>query len=261
MSRAEYLAKYLSGGPEKKKKSKKSKLKPAPVVVQQPELQSAQELEHANPESEDEGAPAYTLEKPIKENKGFRRIDTGEAVKSASPNTNEASPDEKAKEENMASTVYRDASGRIVDLEKRSAELKAEKDAAEKEAIERQQRVNQSEAGRLREAQIQEKLTKATRFDISVNDAEYISHMTQKARFDDLLAPTGENVMAGSIRPSYNKGMNPSNRFKIQAGWFWDGVDRSNGFEEKLLEKRNAEHVSKVVARASAESYTEYDYD
>lgn len=262
MARADYLAKYLSGGPEKKKKKKKSKTQTTPVVVQQPELQNEPENEPLDPESDDEGAPAITLDKPMKENKGFRRIDTGETVISdQQAMSKEPSADDIAREQNMASTVYRDASGRIVDLEKRSLELKAEREAKEREAAERQQRINQSEVGRLQEAEMQEKLNKATRFDVSVNDDEYIAHMTQKQRFDDPLAPTGEVKTSTSIRPAYNKGLNPSNRFKIPAGWFWDGIDRSNGFEERLLEKRNAQHLSKVVARASAESYTEYDYD
>jgi len=55
------------------------------------------------------------------------------------------------------------------------------------------------------------------------------------------------------VFPAYNGPAAPPNRFKISPGYRWDGVDRSNGFELKLLSRENAQ-------MATAEERYKYEY-
>lgn len=272
MSRADYLSKYLSGGGEKKlkKKSKKPNASgTAPVIVAteskslsqvEPDDQNEQEILNEDPENE--YLPVgIELSLAPKQSKGFKRIDNGVVV---APKT--LQPVETTELE-RPETVYRDTAGRIFNIEERRAQLKEEKAKKELEAKEAQERVNTGELSRIQEENRQQQVTKATRFAVSKNDEEYVNHMSNKDRFDDPLAAFGQTSKAqaqettATGRPVYTQGVNLPNRFKIQAGAFWDGIDRSNGFEDKLLRKRNDNYVTKFTQRASAESYTEYDYE
>lgn len=269
MSRADYLSKYLNQGKSSKKLSKKlnksDEKSEYHIIVKDNSQKSIGPFEDTRDEVTEaieipgnEDAPA-TVESsgPIKESRGFKRIDTGEAVQLPSA----------AVTQNNQNTVYRDASGRIIDIEERDRELKAEKLKKQQELEAEQKKVNSSDADRIKQADFDQALSKATRFDVSVDDQEYVHHMKKRKLFEDPLASFDDraiekaDVATVTGRPVYTKGINPTNRFHIPAGYFWDGIDRSNGFEDKLVQKRNEQKVTKVMQAASAESYTEYDFD
>lgn len=252
MSRADYLAKYLLGDASKKKKLKKN-LKKEPsksiIITEDPDP-----ILNTVPEPEDEVEEEFKpVNVEVKNNfKGFKRID-GEAIKTEKPEQSE-----------QPQTIYRDSSGLKIDIEARKKQLEELKELQLAEKAAKQQQINQSEVEKLQQKQLAENLKKSQTFHISKQDEQYNSIMRAKRRFDDPLQSFQSETAPADIsltgRPNYSKGISPANRFTIKAGYFWDGIDRSNGFEELLMRKRNEEQAKKFDSSIN-ESYNDYDFD
>lgn len=275
MSRADYLSKYLSGSDDKsgKKKLKKTKKHSqinsvaTPVVIAGTLATSSldalkKEEETSQVDEESEFAPTRLTNVPvIKENKGFRRVGDGSLVKKEEPAVSQSEQLEQPE------TIYRDLSGRIFDVKKRTAELKAEQERKEQEEREAKEKIASGELDKVRQEKHLQAVSGAKRFDYSTNDQEYIDHMKAKTQFDDPLSAFDASIKqttpaaSETGRPVYTKGLAPANRFKIKPGFFWDGIDRSSGFEDRLVKKRSEMHVEKFTSKAAAESYTEYDFE
>lgn len=259
MSRAAYLAKYLADEPKKKLKKRKSKDVPN-LDSQSPSqillgtlLQLPEAPEQVSLDRGDEFSPQQ-VEAPISShaNRGFKRIDNGELV-------------EQEKAPSAGETVYRDLSGRIINIEEKKRQIQEEKAKREMDELQVKERISTGELNKVQQRKEQEKLAQAKTHDISKTDDEYNRHMKQKAVFDDPLLAFQEKANSVQTatetgRAIYTGGIHPSNRFKIPAGYFWDGIDRSNGFEERLLKKRAETRVEKLAKKHDV-AYTEYDYE
>lgn len=280
-SRADYLSKYLSKDDTKKSKKKSKKTtshqeKVLPILIEglgvfgndaghtnNEFISGSNAIKATLPDPEDEFEPTNVdLGPATKAKKGFKRIDNGELV------MNEKLDHVAAPEDENPTTIYRDQSGKIVDLQAKRAEIKARQESeAEREKIETD-RVNTGELDRVRREKESKELAKATRFDYSKDSSEYAQHISRKDRFEDPMfgrlsttLPSQPERISDTGRPIYDKGPHPENRFKIKAGHFWDGIDRGNGFEERLVRARDLIYVKKVTDRGAKESYTEYDFE
>ncbi|KAI3316793.1 hypothetical protein HD806DRAFT_541868 [Xylariaceae sp. AK1471] len=155
-----------------------------------------------------------------------------------------------------AETIYRDATGRRVDVSMKRAELRREAEEAvrKREEAELALRgdVQIEEARRRREALDDAKIMTVARH---VDDADMNAEMKAQVRWGDTMAafvkPKDDGGGAGAGkgkrvkgRPVY-KGAWAPNRYQIPPGYRWDGVDRSNGFEAERFKAINRRERNK----------------
>ncbi|KAI4249181.1 MAG: hypothetical protein L6R40_000639 [Gallowayella cf. fulva] len=139
-------------------------------------------------------------------------------------------------------TIYRDASGRIINVAMKRAEArkKAEEEAAKAAAQLEAQKgdVQRAERERRKEALKDAKYMPVARYE---DDMEMNEELKDKERWNDPAAQFLTKKKQGKSvtgKPLYSGAFTP-NRYGIRPGHRWDGVDRGNGFEKEYFAARN----------------------
>ena len=137
-----------------------------------------------------------------------------------------------------AETIYRDASGRVINVAMARAEARAktEEEAAKKAAAIEAQRgdVQRAERDQRREQLAEAKFLPVARF---ADDEALNEELKEQQRWDDPARAFLSRKSAGksvSGKPLYQDATMP-NRYGIRPGYRWDGVDRGNGFEKEYI--------------------------
>lgn len=139
-------------------------------------------------------------------------------------------------------TIYRDASGRIINIAKKRAEAKQKAEEEERIKLEKEKAargdVQNADAAR-RKQQLQDaKGLKIARY---ADDTELNNELKERSQWNDPAMGFLKKKKAGrSItgKPLYKGAFQP-NRYGIRPGHRWDGVDRANGFESQWFNSRN----------------------
>ncbi|RYP63966.1 hypothetical protein DL771_009001 [Monosporascus sp. 5C6A] len=162
-----------------------------------------------------------------------------------------------SKSHKEAETVYRDATGRRVDVEwKRAEARRAAAEAREKEEAARRALRGDAQA-REAERRREELLDARTMaFARTADDEGLNEELRAQTRWGDTMAQfvgSGGGGGGGGAdgkrkrlkgRPVY-QGAAPPNRYGIRPGYRWDGVDRGNGFEAERFKAINRRERNK----------------
>lgn len=139
-------------------------------------------------------------------------------------------------------TIYRDASGRIINVAMKRAEArkKADKEAAEAAA---ELEAQKGEVQRAQQEQRKERLHDAKFMPVAryADDAELNEELREKQMWNDPAATfLQKKKLSKSVsgKPLYQGSAAP-NRYGIRPGYRWDGVDRGTGFEKEWFATRN----------------------
>jgi pre-mRNA-splicing factor CWC26 len=167
----------------------------------------------------------------------------------------------KSKEEEQAEeTVYRDATGRRIDVSLRRAELRKQEFLAE-QARRKEREDAMGEVQRRQKEERKEELDEARFLTLGrgADDEEMNERLKEVVRWDDPMAgyvakrkaeegevvSVRESGRGGEVKGKTKtkgkayQGHAPPNRYGILPGWRWDGVDRGNGFEKDWFQARS----------------------
>lgn len=149
-------------------------------------------------------------------------------------------------------TVYRDATGRRIDVSMKRAEARA----AELAKLKAEQAAKEDAMGDVQRAEKEKRkndLEEARFLTVArgADDEDMNDELKGRLRWDDPMAAymmqkqaedrPGGVPAAGTGTKARRKeypGAAPPNRYGIRPGWRWDGVDRGNGFEKEWFQAR-----------------------
>ncbi|MCJ1405487.1 Pre-mRNA-splicing factor cwc26 [Xylographa trunciseda] len=139
-------------------------------------------------------------------------------------------------------TIYRDASGRIINLAMKRAEArkKAEDEAAKAAADLEAQKgdVQRAQLAKRKEELADAKFLPVARY---ADDEDLNDELKERDRWNDPAAQFLSKKKQGKSvtgKPLYTGPAMP-NRYGIRPGYRWDGVDRGNGFEKEYFAAQN----------------------
>lgn len=139
-------------------------------------------------------------------------------------------------------TIYRDASGRIINVAMKRAEARKKEEEAKKKAQEEEEAAK-GDAQRLAKEARRKDLAEAKYLKVArtADDEELNDELKEQDRWNDPMAQLVTKKKKGKSatgKPLY-KGACEPNRYGIRPGFRWDGVDRGNGFEKQWFAARN----------------------
>ncbi|KAF1974687.1 hypothetical protein BU23DRAFT_504412 [Bimuria novae-zelandiae CBS 107.79] len=149
---------------------------------------------------------------------------------------------EVAKEGGVGETIYRDASGRIINVAMKRAEARKKAEEEERKKLEKEKAARgdvQNALAAQRKQQLQD--AKGLTLARYADDTELNDELKEQTKWNDPAVGFLRKKKAGrSItgKPLYQGAFQP-NRYGIRPGHRWDGVDRGNGFESEWFKARN----------------------
>ncbi|GAA5993525.1 hypothetical protein JCM5350_008190 [Sporobolomyces pararoseus] len=153
-------------------------------------------------------------------------------------------------------TVYRDSSGRKIDIKLQKAEeAKRKRQELEKEMAKMEWGKGLVQREDKEKAKLEAEKLKKKGVARYADDQEMNDELREVERWNDpaanfLTKNKGEKKKSQSKFPQYQGPPPPPNRFNIKPGYRWDGVDRGTGFEAKYMQKRNSASMYKAAAHA-----------